>query len=105
MKELEKSKSSAKAPKAIMSKGTRIGSSNTTSGSDRAASVPPSWGARASVSVTPTSAAPALRRWHPPRRGGTRLGGGDSHLVGLLLGHRLVDVFVRLRFPEAATQQ
>ena len=32
------------------------------------------------------------------------LGAGESHLVGLLLDHRLIDVFVRLGLPEAATQ-
>ena len=41
MKELENSNSSANAPKAISSNGTKIGSSNTPNGSDRAASGAP----------------------------------------------------------------
>src|SRR5215211_1829377 len=37
--------------------------------------------------------------------GSSRFGAGESQLVCLLLSHRLVDVFVRLRFPKAAAQQ
>ena len=35
----------------------------------------------------------------------TGLGASHSQLVGLLLDHRLVDVFIRLRFPHPAAQQ
>ena len=35
----------------------------------------------------------------------TGLGASHSQLVGLLQGHGLIDIFIRLRFPKTATQQ